>query len=143
MRNVDNEAEENAVCREVHAVEIAQERIDGSAHVPELFEFNAGTQRHGENKTHRFSFSVSPCLCVVVVRFLTAHLSTNSIRLDRQQPVVFSEAFGLGDGADFDLVGAPADGEVGEPVVFGLAAAGTHCDFPAGIAPDGGLRRLQ
>src|SRR4051812_19078275 len=49
---------------------------------------------------------------------------------DFEEAVVFGEAFGLADGADFDLVAGPADGEVGEPVVFGFAAAGAEGDFP-------------
>src|SRR4051812_6906983 len=39
--------------------------------------------------------------------------------LDREEAIVFREALGLRDRADLDLVAAPADGEVGEPVVLG------------------------
>src|SRR4051812_2173606 len=53
-------------------------------------------------------------------------------RFDREEAVVLGEAFGLGDRADFDLLAAPADGEIGEPVVLGLAAAGADGDVPVG-----------
>ena len=43
--------------------------------------------------------------------------------LNLQQPVVLRQPLGLGDRPHFDVVACPAGGEVGEPVVFGFAAA--------------------
>ena len=43
---------------------------------------------------------------------------------DSQQSIVFSQPLAAGDRADFDVVGRDADGQIGQKIVFGLAAAG-------------------
>jgi hypothetical protein len=50
---------------------------------------------------------------------------------DLEESVPFGGAFGPGGGADLDLAGSPADGEVGEPVVLGVSGA---CRDHAGVA---------
>ena len=50
--------------------------------------------------------------------------------LDRQQPVVLRQPFALRNRADLDLIPSPADGQIGEPVVFGLAAPRTDGHLP-------------
>lgn len=52
------------------------------------------------------------------------------LRLNRQQPVVLGQPFRLGDGADFQVAAPPAHGQIGQPIVFGLAAARSDGDVP-------------
>src|SRR5206468_2588916 len=57
-----------------------------------------------------------------------------SLGLDGEQPVIFRQALGLANRSDFDLIAAPPDCQIGQPVVLGFAAAGGDGDLPAGVA---------
>ena len=53
---------------------------------------------------------------------------------EHEQPVLYCEALGAGDGADFELSHAGGDGEVCEKRVFRFATAGTDDGSPTGGA---------
>src|SRR5260221_8774675 len=66
-----------------------------------------------------------------------------SLAFDFKQAVVFGEALGLRDRSDLDLITAPAHREVGQPIVFGFAAAGADRHLPSsGARKPAGMRSL-
>ena len=71
---------------------------------------------------------------VVAASPLAAVLGSRELSLDLEEAVVLREPFRLGDGADLDVLGSPADGQVGEPVVLGVAAPCADDDRPARFA---------
>src|SRR5690349_14151259 len=77
-----------------------------------------------------FRRAASGWLCFRLFRLL----GLTQLSFDLEQAVVLGKAFGAGDGAYLDLIAAPADSEIGEPVVFGLARAGADDDTPGSAA---------